>query len=396
MSEYLDPGIHPDADSLSALAEGVLPEHERLACLAHLAECSHCREIVYLAQEPLPEPAPASVASEPVRWWKGWFAPIPALSAAAMLCTLVLSIVLYRQYNRPVVPAPELTARNTAPAVIEAPPVPLEQAPVKTAPRASARVHNEPIPADPAVPPPSPAAPEAVVVNGLPAGELAGVAGTITDPVGGVIPKAQINLVDNATGKTFASTSDARGQFSVDGLAPGNYRLNIFSPGFKQSTKQLDLQPLEIAQADSTLEVGALTDTVTVNAEAPLLKTESGELGHVVTTDANSLPVFSASANRAPLVAGGALPGKLPAVTTASKDKLILAADSAGGLFLSKDSGTNWTAVNGPWKGKAVRLATVPDPAKASNVLFQLTTDSASVWLSADGDHWTQAPAQRR
>ena len=60
MSEHLHPGLHPDADSLNAFIEGVLPEHERLACLAHLADCSRCREIVYLAQEPVaPAPIPA-------------------------------------------------------------------------------------------------------------------------------------------------------------------------------------------------------------------------------------------------------------------------------------------------------------------------------------------------
>ena len=37
MSEYLQPGLHPDPDSLNAFVEGVLPEHERLQCLAHLA-----------------------------------------------------------------------------------------------------------------------------------------------------------------------------------------------------------------------------------------------------------------------------------------------------------------------------------------------------------------------
>ena len=95
MSDYLQPGQHPDPDMLSAFAENVLPEHERLRCLAHLAECPACREVVYLVQEPLPaEPLPP-VAAEPVSFWKRWFAPIPVLSAAAALGTLVLSVWLY-------------------------------------------------------------------------------------------------------------------------------------------------------------------------------------------------------------------------------------------------------------------------------------------------------------
>jgi len=63
MSEQLHPGLHPDADSLNAFIEGVLPEHERLQCMAHLAECSRCREVVFLAHEP--PPAPAASAPTP-------------------------------------------------------------------------------------------------------------------------------------------------------------------------------------------------------------------------------------------------------------------------------------------------------------------------------------------
>ena len=76
MSEYPQPGLHPDADTLNCFVEGVLPEHERLACLRHFAECAACREVVYLAHDPLAaEPLPVPIA-EPVAWWKRWLKPI--------------------------------------------------------------------------------------------------------------------------------------------------------------------------------------------------------------------------------------------------------------------------------------------------------------------------------
>src|SRR5947208_14164738 len=90
MSEHLHPGLHPDPDSLSAFIEGVLPEHERLQCLAHLAECSQCREVVYLAQEPTPVPA-----SGPAPAWRRWFAPVPVLAAAAAACIVVVPAAWY-------------------------------------------------------------------------------------------------------------------------------------------------------------------------------------------------------------------------------------------------------------------------------------------------------------
>ena len=55
---------HPDAESLNAFAEQALADQERGKILAHLAECSRCRQVVYLAQEAVVEMEPA--ASSPV------------------------------------------------------------------------------------------------------------------------------------------------------------------------------------------------------------------------------------------------------------------------------------------------------------------------------------------
>ncbi len=398
MSEQLHPGTHLDADSFSAFVEGVLPEHERVACLTHLAECARCREIVWLSQPAVAE-APARVVAKPVRFWKRWLQPMPALAAAAVACVLVVS-VYYRQANKPAAPAPEIVARSAAPVEASAPP--LAAIPVKPAPRAKVRVRRVQIPAPPAPAPaplPSPAA--APTAAGAAPVALAQVVGTVTDPAGAVIPSASVNLVDSATGKVFTSTSSSNGNFSIAGLTPGQYEMKITVPGFKQMSKKIELQPQEIARADSRLDVGQANESVTVTAEASLLKTESGELSHSVTsTPVAALPLISANGNiRVAQIY--ALPSKLPSVTTVAKDKIVLAADSAGALFVSTDSGKTWNSVKEKWPGKIVRLSTAPDPADASNAsnnsntLFQLTTDSASVWLSRDGKQWDPAPAGR-
>src|SRR5258707_15881784 len=93
MSEQQHPGFHPDADTLSAFTEGVLPKHERAQCLAHLAECSRCREVVFLAQDtPADPPAPVLVPT-PVR--QSWFRPRSHLAAAAVVCFALLGTWLY-------------------------------------------------------------------------------------------------------------------------------------------------------------------------------------------------------------------------------------------------------------------------------------------------------------
>jgi hypothetical protein len=121
MSEYPQSGLHPDADSLNAFIEGVQPEHERLECLAHLAECPLCREVVYLAQESEPaQPLPVRAAGN--SFWKRWVTPVPVLTAAAVTALLVLSVAVYRQY-RPAANAPELVASATPRAAELKPPV---------------------------------------------------------------------------------------------------------------------------------------------------------------------------------------------------------------------------------------------------------------------------------
>ena len=46
---------HPDAESLNAFAERALPERERGQIVAHLAECSRCRQVIFLAQQAIAE-----------------------------------------------------------------------------------------------------------------------------------------------------------------------------------------------------------------------------------------------------------------------------------------------------------------------------------------------------
>jgi len=97
MSELLQHGNHPDSDQLNAFAEYVLPEHERLETLAHLAECADCRQIVFLAQH-AQEADDRLLQEVPGRsgWWKNWRILRPA--AAALTCGLLVVVFLQRRH----------------------------------------------------------------------------------------------------------------------------------------------------------------------------------------------------------------------------------------------------------------------------------------------------------
>jgi photosystem II stability/assembly factor-like uncharacterized protein len=89
------------------------------------------------------------------------------------------------------------------------------------------------------------------------------------------------------------------------------------------------------------------------------------------------------------------LPGRKPAVTFAAKDSMVVAADAEGKLFFSDNRGKSWKHIKGKWKGKVVRVASTPTVPASTNAVFELITDAASAWVSADGRNWTAAPAAR-
>lgn len=373
MSEHIQPVMHPDPDVLSAFAEGALAEHERLACLDHLAACAQCREIVYLTQatevgdaEPAREPKPV-----PAPFWKKWLTPVPVLSAAAVAALVAVSILVYRPQTPPA-PQPELMARAEAPPAAVSVPLEEKAAPPETArsiavqPKASSAISPPPAATTSTAPTaPAPATPAA--------NQLAGVSGTVTDPAGAAVPNAQVQLSGLAGANTFRSTTDTGGQYSVTGVPPGQYELRVDSPGFKRTQNEIHLQPAQVARADSVLPVGNASDAVAVSAEAASVQTSTGGGGR-------------GGRARAALTAAPIAP-KPPLLSVAS-GRFMLRTDASGTLSRSTNAGESWEAVKGNWQGKVVRLATPPDAPGAGDALFQLNTDTGEVWLSGDGDRW--------
>ncbi len=120
------------------------------------------------------------------------------------------------------------------------------------------------------------------------------ITGTVADPAGAVIPSASIEAKNAETGALYKVSSTATGNYTLPQLPPGIYQLSVTVPGFKQYVRTgITVLVAQTLRIDIPLEVGALTETVTVNADATLLKTESGELSHNVSTDRiDSLPLM--------------------------------------------------------------------------------------------------------
>jgi hypothetical protein len=141
---------------------------------------------------------------------------------------------------------------------------------------------------------------------------LGTITGTIADSAGAMIPAAICEAKHTETGALYQAASTSTGNYTLTSLPPGMYQLSASVPGFKQYVRTgITVLAAQTLRIDIALEVGNITDTVTVNADAPLLKTESGELSHNVSSDKlSSLPVLGFQAViRDPLATAILIPG---------------------------------------------------------------------------------------
>jgi Carboxypeptidase regulatory-like domain len=121
------------------------------------------------------------------------------------------------------------------------------------------------------------------------------ITGTISDPAGAVIASATIEARNVATGAAYPTVSSGTGNYTIAQLPAGTYDLTVSVPGFKKYVRQgLQVEVAGTARIDVGLEVGANTESITVEAAAPLLKTEGGEVSHNVATETlDNLPILT-------------------------------------------------------------------------------------------------------
>jgi hypothetical protein len=119
------------------------------------------------------------------------------------------------------------------------------------------------------------------------------ITGSVLDPAAAVVPGAKVSAKNIDNGATFETATTATGDFTLTGLPAGKYEVTVEASGFKKSTRaSVDVQVAQTLRLNTTLQVGASTESVTVNAEAPLLKTESAEQSMNVKGDkVNGLPL---------------------------------------------------------------------------------------------------------
>jgi len=120
------------------------------------------------------------------------------------------------------------------------------------------------------------------------------ISGRVADPSGAVIPGAAVRITDEDKGVTFAGRSDATGNFTVVSLPPGIYSVNASAPGFSSTKYNHVVLAIDQRLAlNFSLKLGSVASVVTVTDTAPLLQTQSAEVGTVISGSAiTDLPLY--------------------------------------------------------------------------------------------------------
>src|SRR5437868_180140 len=125
MTTKQQPRSHLDADQLNAFAEGALSAPDRALCLQHLAECAHCREVVFLTGGALPSEEPVSVPARrfAFAWW-----PTLSVSGAALAAVVIVAVLAHRTHPaRGPQPVQVAAEHPVSPPPIPAAPVPTDR-----------------------------------------------------------------------------------------------------------------------------------------------------------------------------------------------------------------------------------------------------------------------------
>ena len=109
------------------------------------------------------------------------------------------------------------------------------------------------------------------------------ILGNVKDSQGAVVPGATVTATNAGTQFSRATVTDAEGQYSLPLLPVGNYEVQITMPGFKNfSQTGIVLEVGRNARVDATIELGNVSEVVSIVADAPLVETSSGALSRTV------------------------------------------------------------------------------------------------------------------
>ncbi|MGA2576287.1 MAG: carboxypeptidase regulatory-like domain-containing protein [Bryobacteraceae bacterium] len=126
-------------------------------------------------------------------------------------------------------------------------------------------------------------------------GERGAITGLVTDATGAAVPRVDVTVTETQTGVESKAVTNDSGLYRIPYLPPGAYRVSATAAGFKTEVMEsVDVPVATVVTANLKLEIGAVTQSMEVSAEATHLETSTSELGYSVTAeDYHAWPIDS-------------------------------------------------------------------------------------------------------
>lgn len=109
------------------------------------------------------------------------------------------------------------------------------------------------------------------------------IIGVVTDPSEAVVPGASVTILHKETQFVVRTSTSRAGFYTAPSLQPGTYEVRVEAPGFKKMVIELTVEVGRVATADARLEVGDVSETVTVEANGVRVNPMQATLEGIVT-----------------------------------------------------------------------------------------------------------------
>jgi outer membrane receptor protein involved in Fe transport len=215
------------------------------------------------------------------------------------------------------------------------------------------------------------------------AGATGVISGIIVDAQGGAVSGAEVQARHLDTGVISTTTINSAGVYSFPYLPVGTYEVRFKAAGMKEAVVTgVLVSPNNISRVDRTLELGAVTETVTVAADAPLLQQESTTYDAAVNRKfVEDLPSVVGGGTRDATNLALLVPGVLPATTFGSQ----FGVNVGGGRQFSTEYQIDGMNLSYQGVGPGVPLTTRPDQDIVSEVKVQIGVPTAEYGRTSGG-----------
>jgi len=103
--------------------------------------------------------------------------------------------------------------------------------------------------------------------------------GTVTDQIGAIVPEAAVTVTNTSTGLSRQTTTNDVGYYSISNLLEGSYDLSVSVSGFKPYVqKGISVSINVVTRVDAAIQVGAVSEEVSVAAVTTLLQTTKSDV----------------------------------------------------------------------------------------------------------------------